>query len=128
MDTTPMRLLVLALALLAGTKVWTQDTLFRAGAEQALVAAYRERATKACEAEPPLREGTALRHVDWSRPETIRMTTGSRNIGVYFWQVDDALWNARYRNPYLVLTARGVGTPSTCEYDTIYGTALVTRG
>ena len=58
-------------------------------------------------------------------PAAIRMVTGSKGVKVYFWQVDHALWSARYRNPYLVLDAEdGRGGPA-CEYDVLYGQATV---
>ena len=42
---------------------------------------------------------------------------GKSSIDVYPWQVDDPLWNARYRNPYLVLTASQRIATVSCEYD-----------
>ncbi len=120
-----MRLLVLALAALAGAKVWTQDTLFRAGAEEALVAAYRESAVQACQKQQKSLDGRPVRGINWTKPASILMATGSRSVKVYFWQVDHALWSARYRNPYLVLGADdGPGGPS-CEYDVLYGQATI---
>lgn len=120
-----MRLFVLALAFLAGAKVWTQDTLFRAGAEEALVAAYRDRALQACQKQPKSLDGQPVRGINWARPTSIHMATGSRSVKVHFWQVDHALWNARYKNPYLVLaTSDSPGAPS-CEYDVLYGQATI---
>lgn len=120
-----MRLFVLFLAFLAGAKVWTQDTLFRAGAEEALINAYLERAMHACQQVPRTKDGSTPRNPDWARPASIRMSTGSRNVGVYFWQVDDAAWSARYRNPYLVLASDEGPSASSCEYDVLSGQAIV---
>ena len=39
------------------------------------------------------------------------------------WQVDNALWNARYRNPYLVLTAGPPAGTIYCEYDILNAAA-----
>jgi hypothetical protein len=122
-----MRIFVLFLAMLAGSKVWVQDTLFRSGAEEALVAAYRDRAIQACQRQPSDSEGRSARGLDWSQPETIRLSTGSRAVSAYFWQVDHANWNARYRNPYLVLTAREDAGGPRCEYDVLYGQAKIVR-
>ena len=125
-----LRLMVLVLALLAGAKVWTQDTLFRAGAEEALVAAYRDRAIMACQKLPAKRFETATAAVPpalWAKPQTVRMKTGSRNFDVFFWQVDSPLWNARYRNPYLVLNGGEDSLPVACEFDILYGTAALVR-
>ena len=44
-----MRAVVMILALLAGLKIWAHDRMFRSGAEEALIAAYRERAIAACQ-------------------------------------------------------------------------------
>ena len=44
-----MRAVVMILALLAGLKIWAHDQMFRSGAEEALIAAYRERAIAACQ-------------------------------------------------------------------------------
>ena len=123
-----MRLFVLALAFLAGAKVWTHDTLFRAGAEEALVAAYRERAVQACQKQPQSLDGQTVRGINWTRPASILMATGSRSVKVHFWQVDHALWSARYRNPYLVLTAGDTPGGPSCEYDVLHGQATIVVG
>ena len=124
-----LRLAVLALAFLAGAKVWTQDTLFRSGAEEALVAAYRDRAIQACQKrqQNPAAEATAASPINWARSASIHMSTGSRNAAVHFWQVDHALRNARFRNPFLVLTAGDHAPGFTCEYDVLFGLAAVIR-
>jgi hypothetical protein len=118
------------LALLAGAKVWTQDTLFRAGAEEALVAAYRERAIAACQKLPAKRMDAMTAAVPpafWAKPHSVRMKTGTRSVDVYFWQVDSPLWNARYRNPYLVLRSEEDALPVACEFDILFGTAALVR-
>jgi hypothetical protein len=125
-----LRLMVMLLALLAGAKVWTQDTLFRAGAEEALVAAYRDRAITACQKLPPRRMDAVTAAVPpalWAKPQNVRMKTGSRNVDVHFWQVDSPLWNARYRNPYLILSGGEDALPVACEFDILYGTAVLIR-
>jgi hypothetical protein len=50
------------------------------------------------------------------------MATGSRNVPVHFWQVDDELWSARFRNPYLVLEGSG---GASCEYDVLLDRARI---
>ena len=52
-----LRALVIALALLAGAKIWAQDRLYRDGAQDALLRAYRERAIAACQSEQIFRPG-----------------------------------------------------------------------
>jgi hypothetical protein len=120
-----MRLFVLALALLAGAKVWTQDTLFRAGAEEALIAAYREHAIQACQKQTKTLDGAPARGSNWMRPASIRLATGSQTVKVYIWQVDHALWSSRFRNPYLVLSAGESSGGLSCEYDVLYGQATI---
>ena len=51
-----MRAFVLLLALLAGLKIWASEQLFRSAAEEALVAAYRDRAVAACQKEAGVKE------------------------------------------------------------------------
>lgn len=121
-----MRLLVIALALLAGSKVWFQESLFRAGAEDAIVAAYRDRAVEACRKSPPLAaRGTsrAGQTLDWTRTQSITLSAGNRSVDVGLWQVDHPLWNARYRNPYLVLTPADPNAGLVCKFDVLSGEA-----
>jgi hypothetical protein len=124
-----MRLLVLALALLAGLKLWAHDSVFRAATEEALVAAYRERAVAACQKEPERTSRAETRYPgapNWREPAEIKLVIGDSSIKVYVWEVDHELWNARYRNPYLVLTPSD-GASLICTYDVGHGTAHVTR-
>ena len=44
-----------------------------------------------------------------------------------FWQVDNKLWNARYRNPLLVLSTGTRGGEVYCEYDIVNAAATVIR-
>jgi hypothetical protein len=119
-----MRLLVLALALLAGLKLWAQDTVYRSATEEALVAAYRDRAVTACQKEPARDARTSA--VNWSNASAIKLVIGDSNLSVYVWEVDHELWNARYRNPYLVLTPSDRAS-LVCTYDIGLGTAHVSR-
>lgn len=107
-----MRALVIALALLAAAKVWIQDSVFRAAAEDAIMLAYRARAADAC---------ATLSASDWSTGVDSRVAVGNPALDVHLWELDHALWNARFRQPYLVLTAPA---PSrSCTYDILAGTA-----
>jgi len=121
-----MRFLVLALALLAGLKIWIQDTVYRSAAEEAIVLAYRARAADACagasrSGPEPGQQAAA----DWSSGAEPRVTVGNAALGVHIWDVDNALWNARFRQPYLVLTAPGAGL--ACTYDILAAMATITR-
>ncbi len=123
-----MRFVVLFLAVLAGLKVWTQDRLYRSAAGEALIAAYQERAVGACQAKPkadargqPLVVGA----LDWSKAKADDIMFGNPAIEIAVWQVDHALWNARYRNPILRLKFEDRLTRIVCDYDVLAGQAAV---
>ncbi len=105
-----MRLLVLMLAVLAGFKVWFQNDLYRQAAERAVAEAYRARASAACQ---KLHQTAGI---DWTAPNSLHLTAGNRELPVQIWQVDHAQWNARFKDPYLVLTAGGPGAEVSCAY------------
>ena len=58
---------------------------------------------------------------------TIKVVIGRNALDVYPWQVDHAMWNARYRNPYLFLTAGPSTGKVFCEYDIVNAAASVPR-
>lgn len=116
-----MRALVLALALLAVLKVWFQDSLYRSATEEALVSAYRTRAADACTHRAPAPAGA----VNWSTEAEPRVTVGNPAIPVHVWQFEHELWNARFRQPYLILSVTRTGL--SCAYDILADTAEITR-
>jgi hypothetical protein len=121
-----MKAIVILLALLAAAKLGYQEYLFRGGARDALVGAYKEHAVQACQKDP--RSATlGMNAQAWATPKTIRLVIGKSSIDVYPWQVDHALWNARYRNPYLLLTASQRTATVSCEYDIVNAAASVSR-
>jgi hypothetical protein len=122
-----MKAIVVLLALLAAAKVGYGEYLFRSGTRDALVGAYRAHAAEACHNDArQLNMGLAQQ--EWANPRAVSLVIGKSSIDVYPWQVDNALWSARYRNPYLVLT---VGTKHGggvfCEYDVVNASASVSR-
>jgi hypothetical protein len=121
-----MKAIVILLALLAAAKLGYQEYLFRGGARDALVGAYKEHAVQACQKDP--RSHTlGMGAQAWANPKAIRLVIGKSSIDVYPWQVDHALWNARYRNPYLLLTASQRSATLSCEYDIVNAAASVSR-
>ena len=121
-----MKAIVILLALLAAAKLGYQEYLFRGGARDALVGAYKEHAAQACQKDArSLTLGMGPQA--WANAKTIRLVIGKSSIDVYPWQVDHALWNARYRNPYLVLTASQRSATVSCEYDIVNAAASVSR-
>jgi hypothetical protein len=122
-----MRGFVLILAVLAGVKVWTQERLYRQGAEEALLLAYRDRAIAACQSQQPTRVASVGTSPLWTRPASVALEIGRSSVDVSLWQLDDALWPARYKHPHVVLTAQAGAPRSVCEYDVIEGRAYLGR-
>lgn len=122
-----MRALVLALALLAGLKIWIQDSVYRTATGDALLAAYRSRAADACAAVGGTLPAGGYKQsaADWSQAAEPRVAVGNPAVQVRIWDVDNELWNARFRQPYIVLSAEAAGL--SCAYDILAGTASITR-
>ena len=121
-----MRLAVIFLALLAAAKLGYQEYLFRTATRDAIIGAYKEHAVQACQKDT--RSNSLGLHAQaWANPKTVRVVIGNSTLDVYPWQVDNALWNARYRNPYLFLTASQRTGTVRCEYDIINAAAAVSR-
>lgn len=123
-----MRTLVIVLAVLAGAKVWSQERLFRQGAEEALIHAYRDRAIAACQSQQPVRTASADASAPiWTQPASVTLAIGRSNVEVHIWELRNALWPARFKHPHLVLTATAADPRSVCEYDVIEGRAYLRR-
>ncbi len=116
-----MRKVVMIFAALAATKVWTQDRFYRSVMQDALVQAYRERAAQLCqkEAQKPGKSGLSAA---WLSPTTAEVTIGAPGMDVALWDLDNPLWEVRFRHPHLVLTANG-GARTRCAYDLVFGLA-----
>jgi hypothetical protein len=121
-----MRTFVLLLALLAGAKLGYQEYLFRGSTSDAIIAAYKERAALACQKDGKSTH-LGLGPQAWANAASARVVIGKSTVGVYLWQIDNALWNARYRNPYLVLSAKERASAAICEYDIVNASASVYR-
>jgi hypothetical protein len=121
--------MVLTLALLAGLKIWAQDTLYKSATEEALVAAYRDRAVETCQKQRPKDpHGQPLATASgWSNPSSVKLVIGNDNVSVYIWQVDNALWSERYKRPYLVLAAADRRSSIACAFDITAGSAQLVR-
>jgi hypothetical protein len=122
-----MKALVAVLGVLALTKLGTQEYLFRSGTKDVLINAYRDRAAAACQKDQGNQIVGSAPTV-WARSTDVRVAIGKSDLDVWFWQVDDQLWNARYRNPYLYLTNGDRGSAISCEYDIVRGAAMIVRG
>jgi hypothetical protein len=142
-----LRVFVAVLAVLAGAKVWTQERLYREGARDALLLAYRDRAIAACQmSAPDAPNASTGRAADpigrlseraapattaalplWTRPSSVSLSIGRTSAPVSIWEVNNELWPARFKHPHVVLTARDHLPYQVCEYDVIEGRAYVTQ-
>ena len=118
-----MRTLVFVLAVLAIAKISYHQYLFRRTTSEVIVAAYRDRAVSACQKDA---KSQSLPGTAWAAPDTVTLVIGKSNLNVSIWQVDNALWSARFTNPYLFLKA--AERPNVyCEFDIVHGAATVFR-
>ncbi len=116
-----MRLLVIALAVLAGFKVWTQDRIVRTMMGEAIVQAYRARAEQSCQKQA---ESSGKRPaIPFS--ETADIVIGNPHLNVAIWDVESPLWDMRFRHPHIMLTSSRDGRLS-CAYDVKIGVASLT--
>ena len=121
-----MRTVVILLALLAAAKLGYSEYLFRVSTRDAVIGAYKEHAAEACRRDASS-QALGLGPQAWSNPSSIRLVIGKSSLDVYPWQVDHVLWNARYRNPLLVLSTDSRGGTVYCEYDIVGAAATVIR-
>lgn len=118
---------MMVLVALAAAKLGAQEYLYRSATNEVLIGAYRERAIQACQRDP--RNQGLMAHTGiWSKPNDVRIVIGKGDLDVWFWQVDNSLWDARYRNPYIHLAIGDRLTNISCEYDIVNGIANVSRG
>jgi hypothetical protein len=121
-----MKSVVFILVLLAGLKLGHQEYLYRVATRDLILTAYKDRAVQAC-----LTHGRnvnlGLQPQAWIHPASIKLVIGKSGLDVQLWQVDSDLWNVRYRNPFLVLTADARGAQVSCEYDIVNAAATVHR-
>ena len=120
-----MRKIVMLVAALTATKVWTQDRFYRSVMQDALVSAYRERATQVCQKLGQKPAG-AKTIPAWPEGSQAEVTIGSPQANVALWDFDNPLWDVRFRHPHLILTAAGAGKPR-CSYDLTVGLATVSE-
>lgn len=123
-----MRFVVIALALLAALKVWTSERMYRSATEEALLAAYRDRATAACQKDAarefsgPAATATAAL---WARPAEVTLVIGKPRLDIAIWDVDNPRWAQRYKHPFLVVRPSDRMTSAVCAYDVLAGLAEI---
>jgi hypothetical protein len=121
-----MKPLLVFLALLATAKIVHHEYLFRTSTRDVIINAYKERALQACQKDA-LGSMLGVSPQSWTTPNSISLTIGKRNLDVQLWQVDNSMWNARYRNPYLVVSTGQRAATTYCEYDIVNSAAYVYR-
>lgn len=121
-----MRAIAIILALLAGAKVWTQESLYRQATREALIAAYRDRAIEACE-KVTARSPLATRHgkPSFTRPAQIDLVIGKSGVDVNVWDVDNVLWPMRFKFPYVMVASAEGTARAQCEYDVTLAAAEI---
>lgn len=120
-----MRVLVFVLLLLAAAKVGYQQYVVSTAKTEIIVAAYRDKGIGACERAAKL--NLIGPQPAWSKADEVRLVIGKGSLDVGLWQVNDALWTARYKNPYLFFTAQSRPQKVFCEFDIVQGVASVYR-
>jgi hypothetical protein len=109
-------MLVIGLVLLAGVKVWTQDRIYRSATSEALVEAYRMRAVEVCGKQSAKMAQAAGSANIWHAASEAEISVGNPGVDVAIWDTQNPLWDQRFRNPHLILTA--AGEPNAhCAYD-----------
>jgi hypothetical protein len=119
-----MKGIIVVLALFAVAKISVTEYFFRTSAREVIVAAYRDRALAACRSDSraaPVASGT------WEKTADVRLVIGKSDLDVQLWQFDHQLWDARFRNPYIVLTAGDKSGTLVCEFDVVHNAALIYR-
>lgn len=123
-----MRKLVAFVLLLIAAKLGYQEYLFRVSTREVIVSTFQERAVQTCQrqtrASAVTQSGTAPSSA-WTRPSSVSLVIGKAGLDVQLWQINNAKWNARYRNPYLVIVADGSAAGMACEYDILNGAAQI---
>lgn len=116
-----LRTVLLLAATLAGAKVWASDRYHRAIYSDALIAAYGERAKAVCQKEI----GRTARTYANVKLNASGVVIGSPAARVALWDMDNPLWEVRYRHPHLLLTAEPVAD-LRCAFDVTAGLASLT--
>jgi hypothetical protein len=118
-----VRLLVTVVVAAAAAKVWYQDHLHRNALGDALLVAYRQAATESCGKESARGAGVKpVRAVNWTAASNSKVVVGHDATEVDAWDVNNPLWNVRFRHPHIVLTGE---REATCAYDLVAGLARV---
>ncbi len=122
-----MRVIILTLALIAGAKIWIQESGYHTAAEEVILRAYQAQAADACAlAAGNLAEaGIPDIETDWSSGIEAHFSAGNPTLPVRIWDFDNEQWNARFRQAHLILSQANAG--ASCSYDITAGKATIEK-
>jgi hypothetical protein len=118
-----LRTMLFLAATLAGAKVWASDRYHRAIYSDALIAAYGDKARATCQKEI----GRVVRGYGNVKLNATNVVIGSPSVKVAMWDMDNPLWEVRYKHPHLLLTAEPV-VDLRCAFDVTAGLASLEGG
>ncbi len=121
-----MRRVAIVVAILVAAQFAFHELLYRNSTRNVLIDTYRAPAIQSC-ARDARKQRLAVAAEAWQKPSSIKLVIGKDDLDVYFWQVDNPMWKARYTNPYLFIVAEKPSGYVLCEYDIIHRTASVQR-
>lgn len=115
-----LRTMLFIAASLAVAKVWASDRYHRAIYSDALIAAYGDKARVTCQKE----FGRITRAYGNLKLSATNVVIGSPAVKVAMWDMDNPLWEVRYKHPHLMLTAEPLAD-LRCAFDVTAGLASV---
>lgn len=119
-----MRKLMLVVAALFAANLFYQQTLYRSATTEVIVGTYAKTAMQACAERSQVLQLPTGKSA-WERPASVKLVIGKRDLDVYLWQVSHSMWHARYKQPYLFITAGAAPNYILCEYDIFHRSASV---
>jgi hypothetical protein len=121
-----MRTIVIALIVLSGLKVWTQDRMYRSVMGEALIEAYRDRAVEVCRKTAPKKALPVSPGIagSWGTDADAKIVIGNPDLDVAIWDTENPLWGQRFQHPNVVLTEPGPAARH-CAYDLRDGIATL---
>lgn len=115
-----LRTILFIAATLAGAKVWASDRYHRAIYSDALIAAYGDKARTICQKEI----GRVARTYSNVKLSATSVVIGSPSVKVAMWDMDNPLWEVRYKHPHVMLSAEPFAG-LRCAFDVTAGLASI---
>ena len=121
-----LRNAVIVVVALVGANLAYNQYLFRTAAHDVIIETFQASAADACHSNAQSQKINGSL-AGWRNPASLKLVIGKSNLDVYFWQVDSVMWNAKYKNPYMLLVADENPSYVLCEYDILHRRASVHR-